>query len=277
MSPSGPEPLPGEEAEGLARRLEDGVLWLVLDRPDAANTFTKAVQRCLGTTFLGINERRDVRAVVITAAGDRHFCGGPYLADPDFRPRQDRAAGDAGRTLREGSQRVIGAMLDCEKPILCGLNGTAVGGGANLALASDLIIAVEGARMIELFTRRALIPDGGAAYLLSRHLPRNLVKELILFGDELSTDEGARLGLYNRVVPREEFTPLLEEWARRLAAGPTRSFAASKQLLNDAPDASRASAFALEAVLVEQIAATDDVAEGVAAFMDKREPRFHGR
>lgn len=269
--------LPGPEVDGLRRSLTDGVLWVVLDRPDVANTFTQAMQRGLADTFEGANQLADVRAVVLTATGDRHFCGGPDLRDPAFAPSPDRAAGDASRTLREGSQRVVASILDCEKPVLCGLNGTAVGGGANLALAADLIVAAEGARLLELFTQRGLIPDGGAAYLLARHLPRNLVKELVLFGDELSTEQGARFGLYNRVVPGAGLHDALVEWAARLGSGPTRAFAAAKALLNASPDSDRATAFAIEAALVEQIASTDDVAEGVAAFLEKRPPTFRGR
>jgi 2-(1,2-epoxy-1,2-dihydrophenyl)acetyl-CoA isomerase len=269
--------IPGPDVEGLQRRLDGGVLWLVLDRPAKANTFTRAMQSTLVATFEGISEHPTVRAVVVTAAGDRHFCAGPDLGDPAFAPRKDRTAGDASRTLRDGSQRVVAAMLDCEQPILCGLNGTAVGGGANLALAADLIVAADGARLIELFTQRGLIPDGGAAYLLARHLPRNVVKELVLFGTELTADEGHRLGLYNLVVPPSELDATLRDWAARLAAGPTRAFAAAKALLNGSHDADRASAFAIEAALVEQVAATDDVAEGVAAFREKRPPKFSGR
>lgn len=269
--------LPGRDVDGLDRRLEDGVAWITLDRPDRANTFTRQMQRTLVDTFEGLNGRRDVRAVVLSASGDRHFCGGPDLRDPDFAPRADRVAGDAGRTLRDGSQRVVSAILDCEQPVLCGLNGVAVGGGANLVLAADLVVAAEGARLVELFVHRGLVPDGGAAYLLARHLPRNVVKQMVLFGDELSAAEGARLGLINRVVPPTELAGALADWAARLAAGPTRAFAVSKALLNGSPDLDRAAAFAVEAALVEQIAATDDVREGVAAFMEKRSPRFEGR
>jgi 2-(1,2-epoxy-1,2-dihydrophenyl)acetyl-CoA isomerase len=192
-------------------------------------------------------------------------------------PDPARAVGDAARRLRDGSQRMVTALLDCEKPVLCGLNGVAAGGGANLVLASDLVIAAEHASIVELFTRRGLIPDGGAAYLLARHLPRNLVKELVLFGEALSAADAQRLGLVNRVVPGPELADALDDWARRLADGPTRAFAASKALLNRSIDDDREGALALEAAFVELVAGSEDVAEGVAAFLERRDPRFRGR
>jgi 2-(1,2-epoxy-1,2-dihydrophenyl)acetyl-CoA isomerase len=265
------------DIEGLQRRLTDGALWLRIDRPEAGNSFTLAVQEGLVDALAEADRSAEIRVVVLTASGDRHFCTGPDLRDPEMAPDPDRAVGDASRRLREGSQRMVAALLDCEKPILCGLNGIAAGGGANLVLASDLGVAAEPATILELFTRRGLIPDGGAAYLLARHLPRNVVKELILFGEALTADEAHRLGLVNRVVPAAEVEATLDEWARRLAAGPTRAFAASKALLNRAIDDDRLGAFAFEAAQVELIASSDDVGEGVAAFLERREPRFRGR
>jgi 2-(1,2-epoxy-1,2-dihydrophenyl)acetyl-CoA isomerase len=176
-----------------------------------------------------------------------------------------------------GTHRIVKAMLDCEKPIVCGLNGTAAGSGANLVFASDLVVATEDATIVEMFARRGLIPDGGAAYLLTRRVPPNIAKQLVFFAETLTMDDAQRLGLVNEVVATDRFDTTLSEWARRLAAGPTRAYAAAKQLLNQAPDDGRDASFALEAVLVEQIASTDDVAEGVAAFLEKREPRFRGR
>jgi len=266
-----------DDIEGLRRTIADHVLWLRLDRPDAANSFTASVQRGLTEALAEASSSPDVRAVVLTATGSRHFCTGPDLRDPEMAPSPGRAVGDAARILREGSQRVVTALLDCEKPVLCGLNGVAAGGGANLVLASDLVVAAEHSVLIELFTRRGLIPDGGAAYLLARHLPRNVVKQLIFFADELSAIDAHRLGLVNHVVAPAELDTTLETWARRLAEGPTRAFAASKLLLNRSCDDDRESALALEAVMVELIARTDDVGEGIAAFLERREPRFEGR
>jgi 2-(1,2-epoxy-1,2-dihydrophenyl)acetyl-CoA isomerase len=263
--------------DGLSARTEGAVRWLVLDRPDTGNSITRAMQRDLIDNLARASAEPEIRAVVLTGAGAKHFCTGPNLRDPQMRPSQDRIAGDAARLLRTGSQAVVSALLDCEKPVVCGLNGVAAGVGASMVLACDLIVAAESARLIELFVRRGLAPDGGAAYLLARKVPFNVAKELLLFGAELSAKEAERIGLVNTVVPDADFVGELTDWAQRLATGPTRALAAAKAMLNRALDSDRTDALAFEAALVEQVAATDDVAEGIAAFTEKREPKFHGR
>lgn len=263
---------------GLTVRSEAGVRWLVLDRPEVGNSVTRAMQRELIDNLASASADPEIRAVVFTATGERHFCTGPNLRDPNMRPSQDRIAGDAARILRTGSQAVVAALLDCDKPVICALNGVAAGVGASMVLACDLIVAVESARIIELFVRRGLAPDGGAAYLLTRKVPFNVAKRLVLFGEELSATEAHRIGLVNEVVAdHDELRHVVTEWAQRLASGPTRALAAAKTMLNQALDVDRASAFASEALLVEQVANTSDVAEGVAAFTEKRDPRFQGR
>ena len=266
-----------DDGKELLRDLDGGVLRLVLNRPEAGNSFDTPMQRQLIDAFEGASGDPDVRTIVLTAAGDRHFCTGPDLRDPSLAPDPDRASGDAARRLRKGSHLMVKAMLDCEKPIICGLNGTAAGAGANLVLGADLVVAVEHATIIELFTKRGLIPDGGAAYLLTRRLPPNVAKQLVFFAEPLTMTEAHRLGIVNEVVATERFEDTLTAWAARLADGPTRAYAAAKQLLNLGADDGRDASFALEALLVEQIASTDDVAEGVAAFLEKREPEFRGR
>jgi 2-(1,2-epoxy-1,2-dihydrophenyl)acetyl-CoA isomerase len=263
--------------DGLDARTEGGVRWLVLNRPESGNSITRAMQREVIENLGKASADPEIRSVVLTGAGTKHFCTGPNLRDPQMRPSQDRVAGDAARILRSGSQAVVSALLDCEKPVVCGLNGAAAGVGASMVLACDLIVAAESARLIELFARRGLAPDGGAAYLLARKAPFNVAKELLFFGAELSAAEAQRIGLVNKVVPDNDFLAELSEWAMRLASGPTRALAAAKAMLNQALDADRTAALALEALLVEQVAATDDVAEGVAAFLEKRDPEFRGR
>lgn len=258
-------------------RTEDAVRWLILDRPDVGNAVTRVMQRALVEHLQRASSDPDVRAVVFTASGDRHFCTGPNLRDPDMQPVKDGIAGDAARALRHGSQAVVSALLDCEKPVLCALNGVAAGVGASMVLACDLIVAAENARLMELFVRRGLAPDGGAAYLLTRKVPFNLAKQLLLFGEELSAAEAHRIGLVNKVVAPGELTRAATEWAKRLAQGPTRALAAAKAMLNEALDVNRDTAFHLESLLVEQVARTEDVAEGMTAFSQQREPEFRGR
>lgn len=188
----------------LAVRAEDAVLWLTINRPDAGNSVTRAMQQALIENLRSASDDPGVRAVVLTASGSRHFCTGPNLRDPGMQPKKDRVAGDAARILRTGSQAVVSALLDCEKPVLCALNGAAAGVGASMALACDLIVASESARLIELFARRGLAPDGGAAYLLARKVPFNIAKQLLFFGEELSAAEAERLGLVNKVVAADD-------------------------------------------------------------------------
>ncbi|GAC1395173.1 MAG: 2-(1,2-epoxy-1,2-dihydrophenyl)acetyl-CoA isomerase PaaG [Mycobacterium sp.] len=262
---------------GLSARTDAGVRYLALDRPDEGNSVTRAMQRGLIDNLVQASADPEIRAVVLTATGTKHFCTGPNLRDPEMRPSPDRIAGDAARILRNGSQAVVSALLDCEKPVICGLNGAAAGVGASMVLACDLIVAAESARLIELFVRRGLAPDGGAAYLLARKVPFNVAKELLLFGDELSAVDAHRIGLVNKVVADDQLSAEIASWAQRLAQGATRGIAAAKVMLNAALDVDRAAAFNAEAILVEQVAGTDDVAEGVAAFLEKRDPEFRGR
>ncbi len=264
-------------ATGLTVRTEDEVCWLVLDRPDVGNSVTRAMQRDIVDNLARASADSEIRAVVLTAAGNKHFCTGPNLQDPNMRPAQDRIPGDAARILRNGSQAVVSALLDCEKPVICGLNGAAAGVGASMVLACDLIVAAESSKFIELFVRRGLAPDGGAAYLLARKVPFNVAKELLLFGEELSALDAHRIGLVNKVVADAELTAEVTAWAKRLAQAATRGIAAAKVMLNQALDVDRAAAFNVEALLVDQVAGTDDAAEGVAAFLERREPRFRGR
>jgi Enoyl-CoA hydratase/carnithine racemase len=168
------------------------------------------------------------------------------------------------------------AIQDCQKPVLCALNGTAAGGGAMLALASDLIVAAEHARIIQVFVRRGLVPDGGMAYLLPRLVGLHKAKELVFFGDDLTATEAERLGIVNKVVPGAELEATAREWATRLASGPTKAIGWSKQLLNAALDVDRATLLVTEAMLVELNIQTLDSKEGVASFMERRPSEFKG-
>ncbi len=266
----------------LLTRIEDQVLWITLNRPDSGNAITPAVRNRLIEHLQAANSSFDVRAIVLTAAGERHFCTGADLragaaAPPPTPPgAPDRVAGDAARMIRTGIQRLISAMLDCEKPIIAAVNGTAAGGGAAMVLASDLVIAADHARIIQVFVRRGLIPDGGGTYLLPRLVGLQKAKELVFFGDDLAAADAERIGLVNKVVPGAELIATATEWAGRLAHGPTRTIGFAKRLLNRSLDTDRATMFEEEAIFVEMVTSTADCTEGRASFMERRPTEFKG-
>jgi 2-(1,2-epoxy-1,2-dihydrophenyl)acetyl-CoA isomerase len=222
-----------------------------------------------------------VRAIVLTAAGERHFCTGADLSVPQpvqQRPEgaPDRVVGAGINMMRRGFETLMQKVQDCEKPVIVALNGTAAGGGAMLTLAADLVIAADTAKIIQIFVRRGLIPDGGVAYLLPRLVGMHKAKELIFFGDDLSAVDAEKLGIVNKVVPAAELQATAKEWAERLASGPTKAIGWSKKMLHDASELSRRDHLEEEAMLVELNAMTEDSGEGVAAYRERRQPEWKG-
>ncbi|MBM3671699.1 MAG: enoyl-CoA hydratase/isomerase family protein [Actinobacteria bacterium] len=268
--------------EDLLSTTENNVRWLTINRPDSGNAITPDVRNRIIDHLAEANESYDIRAVVITASGEKHFCTGADLraggAQPPPKPEgmPERVTGDASRMIRSGIQRLIGGILDCEKPVIAAVNGTAAGGGAQIVMACDLAVAADNARLIQVFVRRGLIPDGGGAYLLPRVVGMKKAKELVFFGDDVNADEAERLGLYNKVVPQAELHATAKEWAERLASGPTRTIGYAKRLLNQSPDVDRATSFEQESHLVELVTATEDCMEGRMSFMERRDPEFKG-
>ncbi|MFI5807212.1 enoyl-CoA hydratase/isomerase family protein [Streptomyces sp. NPDC051561] len=258
---------------------DNGVSWITLNRPEAMNAITADQRERIVSLLSEASANPEVRAVVLTATG-KGFCAGADLrggtGSGSSAPARDRVAGDVARMIRLGAQRLITAVLDCEKPVIAAVNGTAAGIGAHLALACDLVIAAEGAKFIEVFVRRGLVPDGGGAYLLPRLIGPQRAKELMFFGDALPAVEAERLGLVNRVVPADELEKTARAWAERLAAGPTRALALTKQLVNASLDSDRATALTAEAVAQEINMTTADANEGVTSFVERRTPRYRG-
>jgi 2-(1,2-epoxy-1,2-dihydrophenyl)acetyl-CoA isomerase len=223
-----------------------------------------------------------VRAVVITGAGDSAFCTGADLRGGRHAPRPkpegapDTVVGEAARMIMEGWQAVVTSILDCEKPVIAGVNGTAAGGGMHLALACDLVVMAEEAKFVEVFIRRGIAPDAGGAWLLTRLVGIQKAKELFFFGDDVPAAEAYRIGLANRLVPRAELQATLEEMAGRLARAPTKAIWVSKWLTNRALDVDRATSLYDEALGQELVTYTDDMKEGIASFVERRAPEFKG-
>ncbi len=268
--------------EELLATIENQVLWLTINRPDAGNAITPMVRNRIIDHLSAASSDFNVRCVVLTAAGEKHFCTGADLRaggitmpeKPEGAP--DRIVGDGARAIRTGIQRLTGAIADCEKPVIAAVNGTAAGGGLSMVLAADLVIAAENARLIQVFVRRGLIPDGGGTYFLPRLVGLQKAKELVFFGDDLGAAGAERIGLVNKVVPAAQLRATATEWAERLAQGPTKTIGLSKRLLNRSLDTDRATMFEEEAMTVELVTGTADSAEGVTSFRERRPTEFKG-
>ncbi|CAB4863651.1 unannotated protein [freshwater metagenome] len=260
---------------------EAGIARITLNRPDAANALTPDQRNRLIELFEAASGDLNVRVVVLTANG-KHFCTGadlrvsriPEAPRPEGAP--ERTMGDVGRNIKRGAQRLVSSILDCEKPVIAAVNGTAAGIGAHIALACDLIIAADTVRFIEVFVRRGITPDGGGAYLLPRMIGLAKAKELIFLGDDLAAPDAERIGLINKVVPAGELDAAATEWATRLANGPTKAVSLAKWLLNRSLDSDRKAAFEDEAWAQELASRTDDFNEGVQAFIERRDVQFRG-
>src|SRR5579863_2572668 len=267
--------------EQVLHRVENRVSWITLNRPEVRNAITHDQRERVIALLEDASAHVEIGAVVLTATGEG-FCTGadlragrrPAPARPEGAP--DRIMGDASRMIRRGAQRLVAAVLDCEKPVVAAVNGTAAGIGAHLAFACDLVVAAEEARFIEVFVRRGISPDGGGAYLLPRLIGVQKTKELIFFGDDLHAADAERLGLVNRVVPRADLERAAAELAGRLAAGPTKAIGMAKWLVNSSLDSDRIAAFDDEAWAQELIVATADAGEGMKAFAERRTPEFRG-
>lgn len=266
--------------ELLVRR-EGGVLWLTINRADAGNALTYYLRDALIAAFADAHLDVAVRAVVLTGAGTKHFCTGadlrvPQPAAPLPEGAPERPVGSAVDMMRAGFPRLVEHIQDCQKPVIVALNGTAAGGGAALALAADLVIAVDTVKLVQVFVRRGLVADAGTAYLLPRLVGLHKAKELIFFGDDLGATDAAELGIVNKVVPADEFEATTREWAARLASGPTKAIGWSKKLLHDALDVDRGTLMHSEALYVELNSRTEDSQEGVASFVERRPTEFTG-
>jgi 2-(1,2-epoxy-1,2-dihydrophenyl)acetyl-CoA isomerase len=262
-------------ADHLLHRVEDGVAWITLNRPDVKNALTPDQRDRIIELLEQASADIATRCVVIEGSGGS-FCAGADLRAS--RPAErGPAQGDIARTIATGAQRLISAVLDCEKPVIASVDGVAAGIGAHLAFACDLVIASEDARFIEVFVRRGLVPDGGGAYLLVRLIGPQKAKELVFFGGDVHAKDAAEMGLVNCVAETGRLSETALEWAARLAGGPTRTIALAKKLINGAHDVDRAAAFSDEAWAQELNMSTEDAQEGVRSFVERRDPEFKGR
>jgi 2-(1,2-epoxy-1,2-dihydrophenyl)acetyl-CoA isomerase len=249
----------------------DGVGTLTLDRPEKLNAFAGRMRQELGDAFEELERDPDVRVIVLTGAG-RAFCAGAdigYMAELVARGDVEAMA-----ALVEAGRRVVTAMRASTKPVIGSINGAAAGGGANLALACDLRIASERAKLGQTFNRIGLHPDWGATYFLPRLVGPAKALELFWMADVIDADECLRLGLFNRVVPHDALVEETLAVARALAEKPALAIALAKRAVYASLDRSLPEMLDYELDAQLRCFESGDAAEGIRAFREKRAPLF---
>jgi 2-(1,2-epoxy-1,2-dihydrophenyl)acetyl-CoA isomerase len=245
------------------------VLTITLNRPDVLNAFNADLHRALSAALTEA-QAEDVRAVVITGAG-RGFCVGQDLTE--FR----EAPGDIGERLRGNYHPNILALRTLEKPVLAAVNGPAAGAGLSFACACDLRLAAASATFVPAFINLGLVPDSGGTYFVRRLLGTARAFEWMSSGRRLDAAEALEWGLVSEVVEDQKLAERAAERAAELAVMPTRGIGLTKRLFDHAENATLEEQLELEAQLQTAATQTADFREGVAAFLEKREPRFEGR
>ncbi len=254
----------------MAAIVEDsgGVRVITLNRPEVMNALNAAMRVQITEGLRGAGE---ARVVVITGAG-RGFCAGQDLVDAGSPETLDLE-----KVLNEEYVPMLRAIRDCPVPVIAAVNGVAAGAGANLALACDVVIASEDASFVQAFTRIGLMPDAGGTWTLPRQVGMARAMGAMLFADKITARQAADWGMIWEAVPASGFAAHWRARAGALAAGPTVAYRGVKTALNAGADATLEEQLALEARLQAECGRTADFREGVAAFAEKRAPRFTGR
>lgn len=258
--------------ESILLKIENKVATLTFNRPEVFNCFNREMALKLQDVLDACEKNNDVRAIVLTGNG-KAFCAGQDLkevTDPELNP-------GFKKILEEHYNPIITRIRRIEKPIIGAVNGVAAGAGANIALACDVVIANENASFIQAFSLIGLIPDSGGTFFLPRLIGFQKAMALAMLGDKISAEEAERLGMIYKMIPSENFDEEVNKLALKLANMPTKALGMIKELFNNSMTNTLEQQLAMESNLQIEAAQTNDYAEGVAAFIEKRKPNFKGK
>jgi 2-(1,2-epoxy-1,2-dihydrophenyl)acetyl-CoA isomerase len=261
--------------ETLIWEQDGGVGRLTLNRPDSLNAWTPQLGAELRQVVEGDAADESVRAVLITGAG-RGFSSGADLR-AGFDPHPDDGRPDVRKELHDLYHPAIAGVRKLEKPVVAAVNGPAVGIGASLAFACDLLLAAESAYFGLAFVNIGLMPDGGSTLFVPAAVGKARAFQMAMLGERVPAAQALEWGLVNYVYPDGELMDEANTLIARMAGGPTRSYAATKKALNNVLYPRMEEQLELEADLQHEMARTDDFIEGVSAFVEKREAQFVGR
>lgn len=260
------------ENQTVISELNNGVLRITLNRPDKLNSFNEEMHLAFRAEIERAHSENTVRAILLTGAG-RGFCAGQDLGDRD--PRNGERS-DLGHTIETFYNPTLRLIRSLEKPVICAVNGVAAGAGANIAFACDIILAARSARFIQAFSKIGLIPDAGGSWSLTRILGEPRAKALALLAEPLTAEQAADWGLIWKAIDDDALIGEATAIAEKLAAGPTIGLGLTKRLIQAAATQDLDTHLDMERDCQRTAGFTDDYAEGVIAFLEKRPANFRG-
>ncbi len=258
-------------AEYITTSMEDGVCVISLNRPDKYHSFIKPMAFALQDALDAAAEDDSVRAVLLTATG-KAFCAGQ-----DLKEATEPGGPELTKIVSEHYNPIIHKMRNLPKPLVVGVNGVAAGAGANIALAGDIVLATESATFIQAFSKIGLIPDSGGTFMLPRLVGLQRATALMMTADPVTAKEAVDMGMIYKYFPDESFAKDVLAFTKKLAKMPTKGLMLTKKALNKSLTNNLDTQLQCEDDLQTQAGNTRDFKEGVAAFIEKRQPNFEGR
>ena len=251
--------------------VEDHVALITINRPERMNALDHEHYRALSEAWIRVRDDTDIRSAIVTGAGERAFCAGA-----DIKSLLPQPTGMSDMWLTQKDQ-ILNRGLEVWKPIIAAVNGVCMGGGTCMLFATDIRLAVPNAVFSLAEVKRGLVPGNGATQRVLSQLPYAIAMEMVLTGDSIDAQQAARWGLINRIVPPDKLLETAFEYAQRIGRNAPLAVQAAKELAIRARDVDLQTGLRMETVMNRLLWETEDLKEGVAAFAEKRPPRFQGR